>query len=186
VLGAAGTPTAGAFTTQTKTGGGIQPAFVAGLTKNFRVLANAFYSSGGGRQIIGLGPDFVVRPDGTISLVHAHTGLVGVEANVTRNTLIAAYYGVAYFQRNTFLDTTVGGAGKFVGYGGPGSANTNNRTIQEPTLDIQHTFWKNPQWGSLGLNLQTSYLTRAPWNTVNAPKNAHTFMQYVVLRYILP
>jgi uncharacterized coiled-coil protein SlyX len=185
VLGAAGTPVAGAFTTQTKTGGGIQPAFVLGLSKKFRVVGNAFFSNGGGRQIIGLGPDFVVRPDGNISLVHADTGMFGAEANVTSNTLVAVYYGAAYFGRNTFLDTTVGG-GKFVGYGGPGSANTNNRAIQEPTLDIQHTFWKSPQWGALGLNLQSSYLTRAPWNTVGGPKNAHLFQQYIVLRYILP
>jgi uncharacterized coiled-coil protein SlyX len=186
VLGATGTPVAGLFTTQTKTGGGIQPAFVAGLTKKFRLVGNAFFSNGGGRQIIGLGPDFVVSPTGNISLVHADTGLAGAELNVTSNTLIAAYYGVAYFGRNAFLDTTVGGAGKFVGYGGPGSPNTNNRAIQEPTLDIQHTFWKNPQWGALGLNLQSSYITRAPWNTIGGPKNAHLFQQYVVLRYILP
>jgi uncharacterized coiled-coil protein SlyX len=178
---------AGTFVTHTKTFGGIQPAFVAGLSKNFRVVANAFFGNGVGRQIIGLGPDFVVRPDGTLSGVHSGTGMVGVEANVTPSTLIAFYYGGAYFQRNAFIDTTATTAVKpVIGYGGVGSALTNNRSIQEPTLDIQHTFWKNPQWGALGLNLQSSYLTRSPWFAGTGPKNAHTFMQYVVLRYILP
>jgi hypothetical protein len=37
---------------------------------------------------------------------------------------------------------------------------------------------------------QASYLTRAPWfvavTPVPAPKNAHLFMDYLSLRYILP
>jgi uncharacterized coiled-coil protein SlyX len=177
----------GTFVTRTKTGGGIQPAFVASLSKNFRVVGNAFWGNGQGRQIIVLGPDFVVRPNGDISLVHSGTGMAGVEAQITKNTLIAAYYGVAYFQRNFAQDTTATTAVKpFVGFGGPGSATTNNRSFNEPTLDISHAFWKNPQWGSLVLNTQSSYLSRSPWVSGTGPKNAHVFMQYVVLRYILP
>jgi hypothetical protein len=175
---------AGTFRTNTKTGGGIQAGTVIGFTKNFRFVGNAFYGNGVGRQIIVLGPDFVVRPNGDISLVHSGTGMAGFEAQVTPTTLIAAYYGVAYFQRNFFPDVVAGAP--LIGFGGPTSPNTHNRAFNEPTLDISHSFWKNPQWGSLALNLQTSYLSRSPWSRGTGPKNAHTFMQYVVLRYILP
>jgi len=181
------TPTGGAagtFTTRTKTGGGIQAGTVLGFTKNFRFVGNAFYGNGVGRQIIVLGPDFVVRPDGNISLVHSGTGMAGFEAQVTPNTLIAAYYGVAYFQRNFFRDVVAGTP--FIGFGFPNSPTTQNRSFNEPTLDISHAFWKNPQWGSLVLNTQSSYLSRSPWSRGTGPKNAHTFMQYVVLRYVLP
>ena len=37
------------------------------LFKNFRLIANSFYGEGGGRYIGGLGPDVVVKPNGTIS-----------------------------------------------------------------------------------------------------------------------
>jgi uncharacterized coiled-coil protein SlyX len=197
-----GAPT-GTFTTNTKTGGGFEMATVTGLTKNFRLVANAFYGNGQGRQNIALSPDFVIRPNGDISLVHSGSGMAGVEAQVTPSTLFAFYYGAIYNQANYFRDTNATGQ-PFIGFGcqasvfgtvgipfrgGNGLCPTNlaqNRLMSEPTLDIIHTFWKNPQWGSIGINLQTSYLSRSPWVVGQNPKNAHLFMQYVVLRYILP
>ena len=103
-------------------------------------------------------------------------------------TLIAGYYGVDYFQRNFFRDTTSPAVTKpFIGFGGPNSANSANRSIQEPTLDITQTLWRNPQYGALLLINQASYLTRSPWFVApGAPKNAHLFMDYVSLRYVLP
>ncbi len=68
----------------------------------------------------------------------------------------------------------------FIGYGGPTSANTNNRSIQEGFLIIAHTLWKNPQFGALVLNSDSSYTTRDPWaHRLTAPKNAHMFMQKI-------
>jgi hypothetical protein len=80
-----------------------------------------------------------------------------------------------------------------IGYGFSGSSLSDNRAIQEGTLGFIQTFWKNPNYGTLQLITQASYLTRAPWfvlaptsTTPGAPKNAHLAMAYFDLRYILP
>ena len=158
------------------------------LFRNFRLIVTTFYSDGGGRYIFGSGPDAVLRPDGTLSLVHAQSGVGGFEWQVTQNTLIAAYYGADYFSRNFFVDTSTGAKpNTFVGFGGPGSSNAANRSIQEPTVDWITTFWKNPQYGALQLMTQASYLTRSPWVVpVNTPKNARSTMIWANLRYVLP
>ena len=49
------------------------------VAKNFRLIATGFYSSGGGRYLVGLGPDFIVGPDGSISPVHSMAGIAGFE-----------------------------------------------------------------------------------------------------------
>ena len=93
------------------------------VVKNVRLIANTFFGSGGGRYIFGLGPDVVVRADGSISPVHAYSTVDGFEANITKNTLISMLYGGAYFGRNTAVDTD----GTLIGYGFAGSATNNNR-----------------------------------------------------------
>ena len=71
----------GATTFQSKSalGGGAGAAFNIDLLRNFRLLANGFYTDGGGRYMIGLGPSLVVRPNGSPSMVHSADGLVGLE-----------------------------------------------------------------------------------------------------------
>jgi hypothetical protein len=181
------------FVSHTKTGGGGEAAVNLELVKNFRILASGFYSDGGGRYIFGMGPQAVVLPasggtDVDISLVHSGSGIVGFETQATPHTMFYGYYGGAYFERNFALDTTLGAApGRFVGFGGPNSANNNNRAIQEGTLGWIQTFWRSPQYGALQLITQASYLTRAPWFVAaGAPKNAHLTMGWVNLRYVLP
>jgi hypothetical protein len=158
------------------------------VVKNFRLFLTSFFSDGGGRYIFGSGPDAVLRPDGTLSLVHAESGVGGFEWQICKKTLISAYYGGDYFQRNFFLDTSSGAKpNTFAGYGGPGSSNAANRSIQEPTLDWVTTFWKNPQYGALQLMTQFSYLTRSPWVVpAGTPKNARSSMAWANVRYVLP
>lgn len=173
--------------TNSATGGGVLFATNLELAKNFRLVAHVFHSDGGGRYIFGSGPDAVVHPDGTISMVHASSGIAGFEAQATPKTAFYGYYGGDYFQRNFFLDTTNPLPGKFAGFGFPGSSNVSNRTIQEGTLGWTQTFWKHPQYGSVQLMTQYSYLTRSPWFVAaGAPKNAHLSMGWVNLRYTLP
>lgn len=182
-------PVAGAtFQPSTKVGASGGAAVNFEIVHNFRVLANALYGSGGGHYIIGLGPNAVIRPDGNVSLVHGGTGLAGLELQATPKTLFGLYYGAAYFQRNAFLDTSAGAKpNTIIGFGGIGSANTNNRAIQQPTFDWTQTFWRNPQYGAIQLITQTSYLTRSPWFVAaGAPKNAHLVMVYTTFRYVLP
>jgi hypothetical protein len=184
---------AGSFVKHTKEATGGEAAINLEVLKNFRLVANGFYSDGGGRYIFGMGPDTVVLPNtaGTdlmLSLVHSGSGVSGFEYQVTPKTMLYGYYGGAYFQRNFALDNTAGAKpNTFVGFGGPSSANNNNRALQEGTLGWIQTFWKNPQYGALQLITQASYVTRSPWFVAaGAPKNAHLAMGWVDLRYVLP
>jgi hypothetical protein len=177
------------FVTHTKTGGGGEFNVNLEVLKGLRLIGNSFYSDGGGRYIFGMGPQAVVRPDGTPSLVHSGSGIGGVEYQILPQTMIYGYYGGAYFQRNFFADTSAGGANKIIGFGGPGEANNTaqNRAIQEGTLGWIQTFWKSPQYGALQLITQASYLTRAPWFVAPAsPRNARLVMGWADLRYVLP
>lgn len=175
-------------TTNTKTGGGVSGAVNLELVKNFRVVANGYWSDGGGRYLFGNGPSVVVTPAGTLSLVHAGAGLGGFEWQASTRHLLAAYYGFNYFQRNFFLDTSAGALpNTFVGYGGPRSSNAANKSIQEPTGVWIITFWKDPQHGALQLINQVSYLTRVPWVVAaGTPRNARSTMVWSNIRYTLP
>lgn len=178
----------GTFTSSTKTGGGGSLNVNLEVVKNLRLIANSFISDGGGRYIFGMGPQAVVRPDGTPSLVHSGSGIGGFEYQITPQTMLYGYYGGAYFQRNFFPDPTNPLPGRFAGFGFPGSnALITNRAIQEGSVGWIQTFWKNPQYGALQLITQGAYLTRAPWFVPNgAPKNAHLGMGWVDMRYVLP
>jgi hypothetical protein len=175
-------------TTSSKTGGGISGAFNLEVAKGFRLIANGFWSDGGARYLFGSGPDVVLTPAGTLSLIHAGGGIGGFEWQATRANQFAAYYGGEYFQRSFFLDTSAGAKpNTFVGFGGPGSSNAANRAIQEPTVDWIITFWKDPQYGALQLINQVSYLTRAPWFVApGQPRNARSTMVWMDVRYTLP
>ena len=170
------------------TGGGGSLNMNLEVIKNLRLIITSFYSDGGGRYIFGAGPAAVLRPDGTVSLVHASSGVAGFEWQINSKTLIAAYDGADYFQRNFFLDNSAGAKpNTFVGFGGPGSSNAANRSIQEPTVDWVTTFWKSPQYGALQLMTQFSYLTRSPWVAApGTPKNARSSMAWANVRYVLP
>jgi len=143
--------------------------------------------------------------DSRISMVHAGATIVGSELQAGKKTLFGFYYGGFYYQRNSFPDISSAtvlppaaqvNCGAFgsptqnkpcIGFGGANSANTNNRAIQEASIDWTQTFWKNPQYGAVQLVTQTSYVTRAPWFVAaGAPKNAHLMMGYVSLKYVLP
>ena len=153
------------------------------LTKNVRLIANTFFGAGGGRYIGGTGPDVIVRADGSLSAVHSYATSGGFEINPSKNSLIYAYYSGAYFQKNVALDTNH----TFVGYGYPGSSLNSNKAIQEISVGYAPTFWKSPNYGALGLNMQYSYLFRNPWSVPAAgPSSAHTNMVYLNLRYTLP
>ena len=175
-------------TTNSKTGGGVSAAFNLEVFKNFRLIANAFWSDGGGRYLFGSGPQAVLSPAGTVALVHAGGGIGGFEWQATKMHLFAAYYGADYFSRRFFLDTSAGAKPNiFVGYGGPGSSNAANKSIQEPTVDWIITFWKDPQYGALQLINQVSYLTRVPWFVApGTPKNARSTMVWSDIRYVIP
>jgi hypothetical protein len=180
-------PTANATTSVTGGGGSLNANLE--LFKNFHLIATSFYSDGGGRYIFGLGPNFIVRPGNTLSLVHADSGIGGFEYQITPKTMYYGYYGGAYFGRNYSIipAATLGGAPTYVGFGFPGSPSSANKSIQEATFGIIRTFWKNERYGALQLITQYSYLTRAPWYIAPGnPKNANLSEVYTDIRYVLP
>ncbi len=183
-----------AFRTHSVLGGGGQIAANYELVPHkLVVLANAFWSDGGAHYLVATGPQLVIRPnlagnDVSLSMVHAGAASAGLEWRATPKSAFAVYYGADYFGQNFFPDTTdAAHPGKIIGFGGPGSPNTNNRAIQQATFDWISTFWQNPRHGALQAYTQYSYLTRAPWYVVpGTPRNAHLSMVYMGLRYVLP
>lgn len=166
----------------TLVGGGVSLNGNVEVTKRFRLIGTSFYSDGGGRYIFGLGPDLIVRADGTLSAVHAASGIGGFEWRTSPAWLLYGYYGGAYFQRNADV-----AAGRSIGFGFPGSSTSDNRAIQEGTIGVIHTFWQEPSQGALALITQYSYLVRAPWSAAPAsPRTAKSNMVWVDLRYTLP
>src|SRR5262249_39310190 len=151
------------------------------LIPNFRLILNTYYSDAGGRYIFGLGPDVIVRPDGTLSPVHSASTVAGFEHQVRPALLWYGYYGGPYFQRNLSF-----GPGGPHGFGTPGNTAA-NRNIHQGTIGLTPTFWRKPEYGALQLITQYSYLVRTPWSVpIGTPKNAHAHLVYLNLRYVLP
>jgi len=191
------------------TGGGFSANFNFELVKNLHYILNTFYSDGAGRYIFGLAPNFIIdynasgvyRP----SLIHADSAITGFEYQANKQTMFYGYYGGVYIGRNYGVNcytqaippdsppgttaacnfSMVTSSPQYIGYGYPGSSNSQNRSVQEGTFGVIETFWKNPHYGALQLITQYSYLTRNPW-VVSGPKDAHLSEAYVDLRYVLP
>jgi hypothetical protein len=167
----------------TKTGVSESVNAVLEATKNVRLIATNFLSHGGGRQIANTGtPDFIVNPDFSMTNVEAFAGIYGAEVTA-RKSLIYGYYSIDRIDQLTALDAD----GKTpIGYGVPGSQAANH-TIQEATVGLTQTFFRDPQIGGMQLMVQASYLKRRPFSVpVNTPDSAHVNMLYVNVRYILP
>lgn len=184
--------TRAAAATDEREGGAVMLNTSLELLRGFRLIALGYWSDGGGRYLNGTGPGFVVLQTGskqapfTAALIHSGAGIGGFEWQPNRRTTISAYASGVYYQRRYGLDPSAA-TPAYVGYGFPGSANTNNRVIEELSLASISTLWQKPNHGALQMVTQSSYVRRAPWYVVvDAPKDAHLFMQYVNLRYVLP
>jgi hypothetical protein len=170
------------YPTFSKVGGGGSVNLSFEVVKGLRLLTNNYYSAGGGRYIFGQAPDFIIRSNGSLSLVHSASTVTGFEATVGR-TLYYGYYGGVYIGENMALDAN--GTSK-IGYGAI-SSDGQNRAIQEITFGTNTTLMRDPKWGALNLMFQYSYLQRNPWLVaVGAPTNAHADIGFFDLRYTLP
>jgi len=168
---------------------------------NLRLVANSFYSDGGGRYTLRAGPDVIVKPNGTLSGIHSGSGIGGFEYQATPSYMFYGYYGGAYFQRNFgFLAATptsscdgVSGFNLRGALVSPGSANTSNRAIQEGTFGVIPTLWSESELRTAcksSPNIRTS--VRSTWSgplhvRPESPRTAHTHIWCTFgLRYILP
>ena len=170
------------FQTSSKAGGGGAVNLNFEVAKGVRLFTNNFLSAGAGRYIFGQAPDFMIRADGSLSLIRSGSTVTGIEATAGK-TLLYGYYGGVYIPKNMAYDAN----GKtLIGYGSIAS-DGQNRAIQEITFGTNTTLAKDAKWGALNLMFQYSYLQRNPW--VAAPTafaNAHTHMGFVNVRYTLP
>jgi hypothetical protein len=166
----------------TKPGTGVSLNLNAEVFKGTRLISNNFFSDGEGRYMFGQAPDLIVRADGSLSPIHSAGFNEGVETTV-KNTLMYAYYGGIYIQRNVALDAN----GSKIGYGYAGSANSMNRVINELTFGFNQTLWRNPRYGAINLMGQYEWLQRDPWSVATgAPKSTHDNTIYMNIRYTLP
>jgi hypothetical protein len=74
----------------------------------------------------------------------------------------------------------------FIGYGYPGSPNSQNRTTQEGTVGLTQTFFNDPKYGAVSMYLDYAYFFRNPWFVGPNPRNAHQHAVWFDLRYTLP
>ncbi|HTU48021.1 MAG TPA: hypothetical protein VMF91_23380 [Bryobacteraceae bacterium] len=178
------------YTSQSATGYAGEFNMNLGFTKNFRLVENLFWGEGDGRYIFGLAPDFIITANGAISPLHSGSAVDGFEWNLAKKTLISLLYGGVFIDRDvTVVPTVTGSKVTFADYGYGYIGSNQNRAIQEGTADLVETLWGSSNYGKLSLIIQYSYLNRNPWyynSAAGAPKEGHTNMGYVDLRYTLP
>ena len=155
--------------------------FILDLPRRFRLLGQAYASSGGGRYIGGLVPDVVVRADGTISPVKAYSWVSGLEWAATARIGVFGYFSGFYAARNTALDAN----GSPIGFGFPGSTNA-RRSAQEWTGGWSQVLWNGEDAGSLQYATQFSWLGNGFWASGNAPRVSSAGMVFTQFRYNLP
>ena len=167
----------------TKAGGGGELNGNFELLPGLRLVTNNFYSDGGGRYLFGVAPNFIVRSDGSPSLIHSASTVSGFEY-AHKNTQLYTYYGGIYIGRNTALDAN--GTTK-IGYGFSGSGNGNNKTTQEGTFGWTQTIFRDAKYGAVQTMFQYAYFFRNPWFVAaGAPRNTHENVVWFNLRYVLP
>jgi hypothetical protein len=176
-----GTPTSGQYFTKEGAGGSVNGNVE--VVKNLRLITNNYWSDGGGRYMFGQAPDLVIRSDGSISPIHSGGTVDGFEATIGK-FLVYAYYGGVYIGRDVVVDAN---GTSLVGYGYRGSANSQNKVIQELTFGYNQTIFKSPKLGAVNLMAQYQWAMRDPWYVAtNAPKATHDNTIYFNVRYTLP
>jgi hypothetical protein len=177
------TALAAPFTHSTLSGGGLQFGANAEIIKNFRLITTNYWTDGDGRYMFGQAPDVIVRANGSLSGVKAGGTIDGAEMVLGR-TLLYGYYGGIYIGRNSALDAN---GTSLIGYGYTGSANSQNRMINEVTFGFNQTIWRDPRYGALNFMGQYEWLERSPWFVaVGAPSQTHDSTIYLDIRYTLP
>lgn len=165
------------------TGGGVSVNARVSATPITRILGQFSLGSGLGRYIGGLVPDASFKGDGSISLIDTTSWVAGVEQMLTPRASMAGYYSGVKAEDNYFTDTD----GRFIGFGFPGSANSNNRNIREFTLTGAYQIVRTADRGSAQFSTQVSWLKREPWSIpASGLSSAKSFLFFAQIRYNLP
>ena len=146
------------------TGSGVSLGAVIEAVKDVRLIGNGFWSSGGGRYMIGQAPDFMVNADVSPTTIGSTSALGGIEAQVKPLTMVFGYYGTVRIDQEVATD-----GGISIGYGMPGSTAA-NRAIDETTVGVNHAFFREAGRGAMHLIVQ--YLLREADALVGAGRHA--------------
>jgi hypothetical protein len=158
------------------------------VVPNVRFVAMNYFSDGGGRYIANANiPDFIVNADGSMKTVSSWSGIYGLEATHEK-TLVYGYYSIANGDQRTAFDAN---GTTPIGFGVPNSQSANKK-VEEDTIGLTQTLFRDPKIGGLQLQFQYSYVKRTVFSapipaTGTAPgTTAKTNMFYFNFRYILP
>ena len=159
------------------------------VVPNIRIVLMNYFSDGAGRNISNANiPDFIVNADGSMSTVSSWSGIYGAEATV-KKTLVYGYYSQVHADQLTGLDAN---GTTPIGFGVPNSQSANHK-VEEDTVGLTQTLFRDPKIGGLQIQFQYSHVKRTVFSSPQAlptgtlPGNvAKTNMVYVNFRYILP
>jgi hypothetical protein len=164
-------------------GGGISINSRLNPAAATKLMLQWAHGPGLGRYLGGMVPDVTIRANGEIDPIDAGSWMTGIEQKVTKSLTLSGYYS-GVFAEESFSLAEAGES--YVGYGYPGSSNSNNKRIQEVTGVFAWEAWKLADRGSMQLNIQTSWLTREPWSRGNGPGSADAILFFAQIRYNLP
>jgi hypothetical protein len=150
--------------------------------KKTRLIGQFAFGAGLGRYIGGLVPDVTFTADSSIQPLGTTSWVAGVEQQVSSIVSLAGYYSGVNTDAGAHLDTD----GSYIGYGFPGSSNSNNKRIEELTFTSSLLAFKMIDRGSAQINLQVSWLEREPWSRTTGPVSASMFAFFAQVRYNLP
>ncbi len=163
-------------------GGGASINARYNLTAGTKLLMQTGFGSGLGRYIGGLVPDAAFRRDASTSAIGTTSWVSGVEQKISPTLSLAGYYSGLDVDASFDLDTD----GSYIGFGFPGSSNSNNRKIREITGTTSYQFVRSPDRGSGQFSLQASWLEREPLSQGNGLPSAKAFLFFAQVRYNLP
>ena len=164
-----------------------EPDFVAAAKEMLQLhghtVESAEHLESARRLLGGMVPDVTVRANGEIDPIDAGSWMTGIEQRVSRSLTLSGYYSRVSAEESFSLAED---AESYIGYGYPGSSNSNNKRIQEVTGVFAWEAWKLADRGSMQLNIQTSWLTREPWSRGNGPGSPDAYLFLAQVRYNLP
>jgi hypothetical protein len=163
-------------------GGGSNVNLRVSLASSTKLILQSAFGSGLGRYIGGLVPDAVFRSDGSSSLVRTTSWVGGIEQKLGSTHALGGYYSGVNIDDNYSMESD----GTYIGYGFPGSSQSNNKKIDEITATYGWQVVRSASRGSVQLGVQTSWVSRRPWDSNAGARSADAFLFYAQLRYNLP
>jgi hypothetical protein len=151
-------------------------------TNSTRIFVQGAFGPGLGRYVGGLAPDVAFGSDASIGAIGIKSWVTGAEQRISPTWSLGGYYSGVATENKFYLDTDR----HYIGYGYPGSSNSNNRRIQEITGTGSYQFLSSPDRGSGQFSVQVSWLKREPSSPETGLASATAIMVLAQVRYNLP